>query len=141
MTDDNRITNVDDVIERIEQYEHLLPHGDYQGTTVENPQLNDNVPPRYVRVRTHRKGSNYKLIREAHELGLRVADVWQYDEEREDHEVSMKLVPQPQRATRTLTFLEAFYHNAVEQDNYELAAQVHNTMSAIRNKYDIETNE
>lgn len=142
MQDEPPITNYEEVEDVLESQDHMLPDGEYQGVRVVNPSLHDGAnPPDILRVYTHRKASNWDLIQEARSLGLRVADVWQFDRHQDDDEVALKLEPDERRPADVVAFLDDFYHNAVEDEQYQLAAQVHTTIAAVRNKHGLESND
>lgn len=78
------------VIDHIEP--SALPDGTYIEWEVENPHLNDD--PRHLRVKGYRKGMTFHLIGLAESWGLKVADVWQHDDDKENDLICFKLVPQ-----------------------------------------------
>lgn len=87
-----RIDNYEDVMETLGEMTHLMPSGEQRRVEVENPRLN-NRKPDYLRVKVPRKMMTFKVIRKADEMGLKVDDIWQLDQEYENEMLYFKLVP------------------------------------------------
>lgn len=84
--------NYVEVTHALARYETMLPNGDYEPTSVDNPQIDDSEPD-YLRVSVPRKGMTFKVIRAAEEMGLRVDDIWQLDADKDADRIRFKLVP------------------------------------------------
>jgi len=77
----------------VTSHEWLHPDGSRSRPIVNNPELNRRDPS-YLRVSVPRKGMTFKVIEAAEEVGLRVADVWQLDDDYEEERIVMKFEPE-----------------------------------------------
>lgn len=84
------ITNVDEIVEEIES---TWPGSSSEDTPfhVIDPCLNGD--PQYLRVKGHRKGRWYDVIDTVKEMGLELEDMWQFDNNKEDDVIVVKVVP------------------------------------------------
>jgi len=85
-----RIENWEAVRDELEKHTDMLPDGADCRAKVENRRLNGGAPKALI-VSVYRKGYTFKVINKAREFGLRVADVWQYDDDQENERVRFKL--------------------------------------------------
>lgn len=85
-----RIENWEDVRDELEKHTDMLPDGSDCDAIVETNRADDRDPEVLI-VSVYRKGYTFKVIDKAREFGLRVADVWQYDEDQDNERVRFKL--------------------------------------------------
>lgn len=86
------ILNPDEFADAVDKLDaHLTPDGESLDYGVKNPHLNGD--PRYLRVTAPRKGMIYKLVDLAHDWGLVVGDVWQYDVDKSNNVLCLRLEP------------------------------------------------
>lgn len=90
--EDDRIENYKEVMHALGRHKFMKPDGSYVWPEVDNPQL-DNKAPKYLRVRLPREGMNFKVIEDAHELGLEVGDVFQLTYDHAHERVAIRLDP------------------------------------------------
>lgn len=89
--DTPRIQNVKQVTNTAARYKWMSPDGDIERVKVDNPRL-DRHQPEYLRLSVPRKMTETAtLFREMEEMGLKVADVWQYDADRRQDRLRVKL--------------------------------------------------
>jgi hypothetical protein len=84
------IDNHIEITHALARYKTLMPEGDYARVLVDNPRSNRSEPD-YLRISVARKGFAFNVIEKARELGLSVADVWQYDDDKENDRINLKL--------------------------------------------------
>jgi hypothetical protein len=87
--DEARIENVKQVMNAAARHSWTEPDGEVSRVLVDNPRL-DRHDPEYLRMSVPRKGMTFKLIEEMGEMGLKVGDVWQHDQDKDDDRLSMK---------------------------------------------------
>jgi hypothetical protein len=86
------IENYVEALHHIGRHEDLLSNGEYKRVRLETDTLRHEQEPRLFRAAIWRKGHTSNVIKRAEEVGLKVADVWQYNDDKEKDEIRLKLV-------------------------------------------------
>lgn len=125
MTNDT-IDNYVEVTHAIARHRHMGPDGEEPRPIVDNPSLHPKAnPPEYLRVHVPRKSTmTFKIIDEAHELGLQVGDVWQLDAAYEDEILSFRLEPRGAQSSAVTSRLKACYDALLDEGKYNDAASM-----------------
>ena len=88
----SRINNYIEVQHALGKHSSMTPSEGTERVLVDNPRITRDSP-KIIRVSVPRKGDTYNVIEEARKLGLQVGDVWQYDQDKNNDRVMLKLEP------------------------------------------------
>ena len=89
----NPIENYTEAIHGLVRHTWLRPDGSEPRVEMDDPQRLDRRDSEYLRVSVPRKGLTFKVIEEAEQHGLKVADVWQHDADKDDDRIMLKVEP------------------------------------------------
>lgn len=87
----NPIENYTQVIHTIARHKFLLPEGEHCYAKVDDPYRDDPRDPDFLRVSIHSKGFTFNLLDEMQALGLHVRDVWQFDADKANNRIMLRI--------------------------------------------------
>lgn len=91
-TEEQGIENYTDVIHALVRHQWKEPEGEMKRVEVDDPRSLDKWnDPEYLRVSLARKGFTFRVIETAEEFGLKVGDVWQTEQDKQDDRIMLKL--------------------------------------------------